>query len=122
MPCCMHVDKAVIFARETKEKFSPKRKYTTHSHTHRKYQIPGAARTMGDCFSACLGGGDHDDDPLLNAEARRRAAEAAQARQEAFAQSAAGKRQAKAAARDKAANNSNYSNAQHEQRIADIMS
>ena len=24
--CCMHVDKAVIFARETKEKFSPKRK------------------------------------------------------------------------------------------------
>ena len=48
---------------------------------------------MGDCFSSCLGGERYDDDPLLNAEARRRAAEAAQARQEAYSQSAVGKRQ-----------------------------
>ena len=77
---------------------------------------------MGDCFSSCLGGERYDDDPLLNAEARRRAAEAAQARQEAYSQSTVGKRQAKAIARDKAANNNNFSQAAHEQRIADIMS
>ena len=46
---------------------------------------------MGDCLSTCFGK-DENDDPLLNAEARRRAAEAAAARQQAYESSAVGKR------------------------------
>lgn len=62
-------------------------------------------------------------DSLRNVEARRRAAEAAQARHDAFRKSTFGRRQAKAAARDRAAlQTSDYINTQHRQRIADIMS
>ena len=75
---------------------------------------------MGLCES-CLGGGSRatdDRDPMLDAQARARAAEAAEARQARFDQSAQGKAAKKQAAREKA----QVGQAAHQQRIADIIS
>lgn len=73
---------------------------------------------MGGCES-CLGGGREEArDPIMDAQARARAAEAAEQRQAKYAQSAHGKAAAKSAARDKVAT----SNEAHQQRIADIIS
>ena len=69
------------------------------------------------CIESCLQGRDGARDPILDAEARARAAEAAQQRQDRFNNSSAGKAAAKAAARDKA----HTSSAAHDQRIHDIL-
>ena len=78
-------------------------------------------RNMGQCL-CCLGDREGDRDPILDAEARARAAEAAQNRQESYANSAAGKREAKARARDAAASRGGGLSADaHQQRINDII-
>ena len=58
---------------------------------------------MGDCLSACLKDRDGASDPMLDQEARARAAEAAQARQTAHDNSPAAKQAAKARQREAAA-------------------
>eukprot|EP00322_Chrysochromulina_rotalis_P012703 CAMPEP_0115861158 /NCGR_PEP_ID=MMETSP0287-20121206/17509_1 /TAXON_ID=412157 /ORGANISM="Chrysochromulina rotalis, Strain UIO044" /LENGTH=75 /DNA_ID=CAMNT_0003315525 /DNA_START=77 /DNA_END=304 /DNA_ORIENTATION=- len=73
------------------------------------------------CCESCLGEGrsaGDDRDPMLDAAARARAAEAAEARQAKFATSAHGKAAAKQAARDKA----QIGQAAHQERIRDIIS
>lgn len=71
----------------------------------------------------CLPRTDDDPrDPLLDREARARAAEAAQARLDQYNETPAAKRAQKAAAREKAAASSSMSNEAHQQRINDIIS
>ena len=58
---------------------------------------------MGDlcrCLTQCFGARDPDSDPILDAAARQRAAEAAEARQAAYDRSPAGKAAKASAARD----------------------
>ena len=74
---------------------------------------------MGQCLE-CFGPREEARDPILDAQARARAAEAAQARHAAHAKSPGGKADAKARARDQAAAQSLSSNA-HAQRINDII-
>ena len=76
---------------------------------------------MGNCLD-CFKERGGASDPILDAEARARAAEAAQARNDAYANSAAGKRDAKARARDAAAARGELSSNAHQQRINDIIS
>ena len=77
---------------------------------------------MGDCLS-CF---DREEgaarDPILDAQARARAAEAAQARHETYANSAVGKREAKARAKEASASKGSLSSEAHQQRINDIIS
>ena len=62
-------------------------------------------------------------DPIMDAEARARAADAAAARQDAYSNSAAGKRYAKYRAKEQAAAKSGgVSASAHQQRINDIIS
>ena len=74
---------------------------------------------MGNCLD-CFKDRSDASDPLMDAEARARAAEAAQARQEKHATSPAAKRDA--AARKKAAASGGVSADDHRQRINDIIS
>ena len=76
---------------------------------------------MGNCLD-CFQGREDARDPIMDAEARARAAEAAQARQEAYASSAAGKRDAKYRAKEQAAARGAVSSEAHQQRINDIIS
>ena len=77
---------------------------------------------MGDCLSACLKDRDGASDPMLDQEARARAAEAAQARQTAHDNSPAAKQAAKARQREAAASRGGLSAGAHQQRINDIIS
>ena len=77
------------------------------------------AFAMGNCLDCFKDRGDASD-PIMNAEARARAAEAAQARQEAYSNSTAGKRDA--ASRKKASAPGPVSADAHRQRINDIIS
>ena len=70
----------------------------------------------------CLQDRDEASDPMLDAQARARAAEAAQNRLDTYANSAAGKRDAKMKAREVAANKGGISSSAHAQRINDIIS
>ena len=77
---------------------------------------------MGQCL-CCFPSRDGDRDPMLDAEARARAAEAAQSRHETYSNSAVGKREAKARAKEQAsAARGGLSNDAHNQRINDIIS
>ena len=76
---------------------------------------------MGTCLSCCFER-DEGRDPILDQAARARAAEAAQARADAYSNSAAGKRDAKARAKDAAASKGGLSANAHQQRINDIIS
>lgn len=76
---------------------------------------------MGGCLSGCLGGArDEGRDPILDAQTRQRAAEAAEARQAKFASSAQGKAAAKQASRERTS--PQMGRDAHQQRIADIIS
>ena len=76
---------------------------------------------MGNCLD-CFRAPEAPRDPLLDAEARQRAADAAAARATAHANSPGGKAQAKAKARDAAASRGGLSNEAHQQRVNDIIS
>ena len=77
---------------------------------------------MGNCLPCCFPDADSARDPILDAQARQRAADAAASRQDAYANSAAGKRDAKARAKDQAAAKGGLSSSAHQQRINDIIS
>ena len=76
---------------------------------------------MGNCLD-CFRDAGEVRDPIMDAQARQRAADAAQARQESYANSAAGKREAKQRAKDQAAAKGGISAGDHQQRINDIIS
>ena len=72
---------------------------------------------MGNCLDCLRGDRSPSSNPILDAEARARAAEAAAARQAKFDGSAQGKAAKKQAERDKRQAGS----AEHQQRINDIL-
>ena len=76
---------------------------------------------MGNCLD-CFRETGEARDPIMDAEARQRAADAAAARQNAYAGSAAGKRDAKERAKLAAGNKGGISNEAQAQRINDIIS
>jgi len=89
-------------------------------HGARKFGTPFRI-CMGGCLSSCLGGArDEGRDPILDAQTRQRAAEAAEARQAKFASSAQGKAAAKQASRERTS--THLGRDAHQQRIADIIS
>lgn len=79
---------------------------------------------MGSSLSACcpcFGERDEGRDPILDSQARARAAEAAQARADAYASTPVAKREAKARAKE-AQSKGGLSASAHQQRINDILS
>lgn len=77
---------------------------------------------MGNCLD-CLKDRDNARDPIMDAEARARAAEAAQSRHDAYSSSAAGKRDAAARKKEAAAAKGGGVTAEAQrQRINDILS
>ena len=82
----------------------------------------GACSEMGGCLTCCLQDRDGDRDPILDAQARARAAEAAQMRQDDYSKSSVGKREAKMRAKETAASKGGLSAESHQQRINDIIS
>ena len=78
-------------------------------------------RAMGNCLD-CFRETGEARDPIMDAQARQRAADAAQARQDNWSSSAAGKRGAKERAKLAAAEKGGISASAHQQRINDIIS
>lgn len=76
---------------------------------------------MGNCLD-CFRETGEARDPIMDAQARQRAADAAQARQDNWSSSAAGKRDAKERAKLAAAEKGGISASAHQQRINDIIS
>ena len=76
---------------------------------------------MGNCLD-CFADRDAARDPIMDAQARERAADAAAQRAAAHAKGPVGRAQSKAIARDAAANKGGLSNEAHRQRVNDIIS
>ena len=90
---------------------------STFGQSHRR----PSKRAMGNCLD-CFRETGEARDPIMDAQARQRAADAAQARQDNWSSSAAGKRDAKERAKLAAAEKGGISASAHQQRINDIIS
>ena len=102
---------------ETLSGDEPKAKRTVEQASSRR----GATSEMGGCL-CCLQDRDGDRDPILDAQARARAAEAAQMRHDDYSKSAVRKREAKMRAKESSPSKGGLSNESHQQRINDIIS